>query len=134
MTDTREAHRKAQEFLQIAPQFRLGELPTESSHPRTRQLSQLAQNNLPEAVELLRSIELEALKAFDSTLPRLEELKRAVHETFASGGRVYLCGCGATGRLSLTLETLWRTHVGEPLQEERRLFYGRRRLRSRSFD
>ncbi len=31
-----------------------------------------------------------------------------VNETLENGNRVYICGCGATGRLSLVLETLWR--------------------------
>jgi N-acetylmuramic acid 6-phosphate etherase len=40
-------------------------------------------------------------------------MAREISATFFDGGRVYLCGCGATGRLSLTLEVLWR-EIGAP--------------------
>ncbi|MCJ8277492.1 MAG: hypothetical protein HRT44_12640, partial [Bdellovibrionales bacterium] len=35
-------------------------------------------------------------------------LNKDIKDTLNSGGRIYLCGCGATGRLSLLLEFLWR--------------------------
>ena len=42
----REAGEKAREFLQQEKAFRLGELLTESSHPKTRALSQTIQADL----------------------------------------------------------------------------------------
>lgn len=40
-----------------------------------------------------------------------------VNDTLTTGGRVFVCGCGATGRLSIVLETLWRQEVKEILPE-----------------
>ena len=35
-----------------------------------------------------------------------------------SGNNIYFCGCGATGRLSLTIETLWRqVHEHDDLKD-----------------
>lgn len=31
-----------------------------------------------------------------------------INDTLSTGGKVFICGCGATGRLSLVLEALWR--------------------------
>ncbi len=99
----------AQDFLQISSQFRLGELPTESRHPLTKNLSELALNDLESALRLLLRVELEA---FDSAFARsgdeLRLLASEMKSTWDSGGRVFFCGCGATGRLSISLEVLWR--------------------------
>ncbi len=31
-----------------------------------------------------------------------------VNETLEKGNKIFICGCGATGRLALVLETLWK--------------------------
>jgi N-acetylmuramic acid 6-phosphate etherase len=99
---------KAKDFLKIAPQFQLGELPTEMSNAKTTQLSQLAQSDLPTAIAILQEVEIAALDSITPNLDRIRKLSQEMHNTIATGGRVFFCGCGATGRLSLALETLWR--------------------------
>ena len=42
---------------------------------------------------------------------------RIYQRDIKSGNDIYFCGCGATGRLSLTIETLWRQiHHGEAIE------------------
>lgn len=101
------AQAKAKEFLAIASQFHLGVLPTEQCHPKTMQLSQLAESNLPEAMRILKNIDIDMLDCLYRKTEEIESLSKDIRETFNAGRRVYLCGCGATGRLSLSLETLW---------------------------
>lgn len=36
----------------------------------------------------------------------------SIQDTLKSGNKVFMCGCGATGRLSLVLETLFRQKFG----------------------
>jgi hypothetical protein len=48
---------KAEKFLTIASQYKLGTLITESSHPYTRDLSYLALNNLTEAIAKLKELD-----------------------------------------------------------------------------
>ena len=98
----------AEEFLSMADQFRLGELVTEQPHPLTHNLSALAQNDLPQAIATLKEVDRLALEKLASYADGIAALATAVGKVFAAGGRVYLCGCGATGRLSLSLETLTR--------------------------
>lgn len=86
----------------------MGELPTEQSHPLTRNLDELSRENLREAFKLLKEVDLSALKKLNEYTESLERLRKEVHETLNDGGRIFLCGCGATGRLSLSIETLWR--------------------------
>jgi N-acetylmuramic acid 6-phosphate etherase len=99
----------AEAYLLHAKDFMLGDLPTELRHERTAPLSELANESLLEATRLLKSVEIDALtRALPPELPAIEAMAREISQTFFGGGRVFLCGCGATGRLSLTLEALWR--------------------------
>jgi N-acetylmuramic acid 6-phosphate etherase len=108
---------KAEKFLAVASQYKLGKLVTEASHPYTRDLSHLASENLPEAVAKLKELDNSTIKVLSEKLPPICYLKDAINETFNSGSNVYFCGCGATGRLSLTIETLWRqVHQGEAME------------------
>lgn len=102
------ARQKAQEFLAIADDFKLGDLPTEMRHPKTGDLSHLAHHDLPAALTLLHSIDCDVIDKMVGYQPRLEPLHAAIRDTLASGHRVFFYGCGATGRLSMSVEYLWR--------------------------
>lgn len=96
------------EFLDGAERFRLGRLPTEQPHPMTANLAELARHAVASAIEIFCQVDRSALGALATAGPRVEELATAVRGCLADGQRVFLCGCGATGRLALSLETLWR--------------------------
>ncbi len=105
---------RAQEFLASAHLYHLGRLPTESSHPQTKNLSHLAMNDVEQAIKLLQSIDIQALTQVQKYVPDLAPLTAAIRQTLEVGGRIFICGCGATGRLALSLEVLWRTlHPGD---------------------
>lgn len=120
MTLPNNFREKAQAFLAIAPQFRLGELPTEQPHPLTGNLSDLAKKDLPRALTILHAIDCEALAVLQAnSLERIVLMAQRIRRTLANGKSVYLCGCGATGRLSLTCETLWHgQHAGESIDNK----------------
>lgn len=99
---------KAQQFLAIAPQFKLGNLVTESQHPDTLELSHLAKEDLPQAIRTLQKIDETTLAVLRGKLTEIVGMAEVIQETLSHGGNIFLCGCGATGRLSLSLETLWR--------------------------
>ena len=113
---TKESHIKAENFLAISDQYKLGALDTESPHPGTQNLSNLSVNNLPEAISALKELDCYTLSVLTGKVKDICSLKDAVSDTFRSGNNVYFCGCGATGRLSLTIETLWRqVNEGKPM-------------------
>lgn len=97
-----------EEFLSIAPQYRLGDLPTERPHPETVGLAEWAQTDLARAVEAFHRVDRMALGHLGGLLEPLPRLVAAIRDTVARGGRVFLSGCGATGRLALALEVLSR--------------------------
>ena len=99
---------KAHDFLKIAPQFKLGHLVTESFHPKTHALSHLVKESVEKAHALLQVVDADALNLMREKEGELYSLADAIQKTLSSGHRIYMCGCGATGRLSLVLETLYR--------------------------
>jgi N-acetylmuramic acid 6-phosphate etherase len=112
-----ESAAKAEKFLSVSSQYKLGKLITESSHPYTRDLSYLAANDTGEAVQKLKELDNVVVKLLSEKIPEIIYLKNKIRDTLNDGKDVYFCGCGATGRLSLTIETLWRqVHSGKVLE------------------
>ncbi|MFQ5701833.1 MAG: hypothetical protein ACE5HU_08325 [Acidobacteriota bacterium] len=103
---------RARAFLRVAHLYRLGALPTEQPHPATRRLSRWALSDLPQAVSVLKTIDLHALGTLERYAQDIGRLADRIEATLTGGKRVFLCGCGATGRLSLSLEFLWRQAHG----------------------
>lgn len=102
------AEQMAEQFLKKSHLFTLGDLPTEQPHPQTQNLSEWARKDLPKAIEVLRQVDLDAVEKLMEYKASLHQLAQDIEETLSSGHRVFLCGCGATGRLALSLEALWR--------------------------
>jgi N-acetylmuramic acid 6-phosphate etherase len=112
-----EDKKRLAEFLAVAAQFHLGDLPTEQPHPLTTNLSALAKENPEEALGILHAIDSSALKVLVDSHDSIINLAHRIQVTLDSEKKIYLCGCGATGRLSLTCEFLWRmAHKGDPLE------------------
>lgn len=95
-------------FLKVCDQFKLGDLVTEAPHPGTVGLAEAAQARLHEAVARFHGADLLALEALGKRLDPLDSMVRSIRRTLDNGGRIFIAGCGATGRLALSLETLAR--------------------------
>jgi N-acetylmuramic acid 6-phosphate etherase len=105
-----DAKKKAEEFLKHEKAFRLGELVTEAFHPKTKTLSQTAATDLPTAIRMLQSVDDDIPPAMEKVLRQesFGQLVEAFSEAMRAGKRIYFTGCGATGRLSILLEAVWR--------------------------
>ncbi len=103
----------AEKFLRESSQFRLGGLTTENPHPLTKNLSALSQTNPGEALKLFGRVEAEALSKMRPYAEPIDAMANAMKTTLASGGRIFFGGCGATGRLALTLEWVWPQEHGQ---------------------
>lgn len=109
------AHDKARAFLDVAHMFRLGALPTEQRHPDTRDLADLSRSDVPRALAILKGIDLGVIRDVIAQEQNLARLESAIRDTLSSGHRVFFYGCGATGRLSMSIEYIWRfIHQGDP--------------------
>jgi len=112
-----DAGSKAESFLKISSQFRLGDLDTEKPHPKTTELSSLAKTNLPEAINVLKEIDIDALKVVKDRKHEIRKMKKDIEKTIFNGHKIFLVGCGSTGRLSLALEVLWRKEKKDTAHE-----------------
>ncbi len=96
------------EFKKLHPQFSLGHLDTERSNPMTAGLGELTKSDPTAAWELLRSVDLKLLSELPAWQSQVGQLGSEVEQTLKRGGRIFLAGCGATGRVYLSLEAIWR--------------------------
>ena len=101
---------RSREFLKISGQFQLGALTTETSHPVTAKLSEVAREDAAAALRLLFEVDEDVLKKFREFVAagRAEEISEALVGALKKGGRIFFTGCGSTGRLSILLDSLWR--------------------------
>ena len=101
---------RSAEFLKISGQFKLGVLVTESSHPVTADLSEVAKRDTAAALKLLFDVDEDVVKKFREFVAsgRVKQIKETVLRSLKSGGRIFFTGCGSTGRLSILLDSIWR--------------------------
>ncbi|HPI39872.1 MAG TPA: hypothetical protein PLJ21_03660 [Pseudobdellovibrionaceae bacterium] len=90
--------------------FHLGHLPTEQPHPETTHLSELVIQDPSAALQLLFKIDQQSWRVLKNSLGEIEKLRWSIQKTLQSQNRIFLCGCGATGRLSLSLDWLLKAH------------------------
>jgi N-acetylmuramic acid 6-phosphate etherase len=106
----KSARERAEEFLRDGGEFHLGTLVTEDSHPRTRELSDIAREDAAAGLGLLFDVDRDVVETYDrwSRSGQAEELRDLVLSALEGGGRLFFTGCGATGRLSIQLDSTWR--------------------------
>ena len=102
---------KARDFIDNEKQFHLGFLPTEQSNPITATLEEDFKRSTLAGVQCLqrgdRQIPITMRHVFAGE--KFARLVDSMEETLrAPKGRIIFSGCGATGRLSILLESIWR--------------------------
>ena len=104
------SRKRAEEFLTISGQFKLGALVTEASHPVTANLSDVARQDIAAALKLLFEVDDDVIRKYREFVKsgRAGEIKETVLRSLKNGGRIFFTGCGATGRLSILLDSVWR--------------------------
>ena len=111
----------ADHFIHHETQFHLGFLPTEQSNPLTKSLESDFRTSTEQGIRTLqradRSVLAMAEKIFRSD--KYHDLVRKGENTIRNGGRILFSGCGATGRLSILLESMWRKHCAEHMETAR---------------
>ena len=106
---------RATQFIEQETQFHLGFLPTEQSNPKSRSLEADFKVSAEKGVDCLQRIDRDVLVMLRKVLasPEYERLIAKSFESLANGGRIIFSGCGATGRLSILLESMWRKAIAE---------------------
>jgi len=122
------ARARARDFIQNERQFQLGFLPTEQSNPITATLEEDFRRSTLAGVRCLQRADRQipivmrhvfAGKAFSKLVDAM------VAAVAAPKGRIVFSGCGATGRLAIVLESMWRDffhrRAAELTEDERKL-------------
>ena len=100
------------DYVQTKTQFQLHTLLTEQRHQKTWYLSERIQEDTLAGLKMLSSVDDDILAKMDelAAAPEaLEQAARAVERAILGGKKIYVYGCGATGRLAKQMEsTFWR--------------------------
>jgi N-acetylmuramic acid 6-phosphate etherase len=89
-------------------------LMTETPHPETISLSDLAQNNLVAGYQLLAKLDQQALEVVNQQNEKIQMLQVCCQQVMNQGGRIILVGCGASGRVAVQIEHDWRSTSAHP--------------------
>jgi len=104
------SRQRAEDFLKISDQFQLGVLTTESSHPVTANLSEIAKESTAEALDLLFEVDCDVVRKYRQWVEtgQAARVRDTLRDAILAGGKVFFTGCGSTGRLSIQLNSIWR--------------------------
>lgn len=105
----------AENFLTNERQFHLGFLPTEQSNPASAGLEEDFRASAEQGVRTLQRCDRAVLRMAERVMKSsgYHLFCRKLRETLVNGGTVVFSGCGATGRLSILLESMWRRACAE---------------------
>jgi len=100
------------DFVQNKKQFQLHSLITEQRHSKTWDLSFIIRNNIREGLSRIFSVDEDISQKFEELSGDISSLKqaaRAITQAITEGKKIYVYGCGATGRLAKQMESaVWR--------------------------
>ncbi|MFO7866715.1 MAG: hypothetical protein R6V02_07890 [Candidatus Aminicenantes bacterium] len=103
---------ECRDFLKNKKQFHLHSLPTEQLHPLTLNLSETVREDTLSGLRMLLDVDADIALRLEEWARRpvlLEKAADMVKSTLLSGRKIYIYGCGATGRLAKQMEsTFWR--------------------------
>ena len=107
-----EAPPESIDYVQNKTPFQLHTLLTEQRHPKTWNLSERIAKDTAAGLGMLFSVDEDIAARLDALASETKEVERAagaVEEAILSGNKIYIYGCGATGRLAKQMESsFWR--------------------------
>jgi N-acetylmuramic acid 6-phosphate (MurNAc-6-P) etherase len=100
------------DYVRNKTQFQLHTLLTEQRHPKTWHLGERIREDTLAGLRMLSAVDDDVLAKVDelAAAPEtLEQAARAVEAALLEGRKIYVYGCGATGRLAKQMESaFWR--------------------------
>ncbi len=107
-----EASPESIDYVQNKTQFQLHNLLTEQRHPKTWNLSECLQKNVADGLKMLFSVDEDITARIETLAAKsqsMEPLVMAFEQAILGKRRIYIYGCGATGRLAKQMESsFWR--------------------------
>jgi len=113
------------DYVQNKTQFQLHSLLTEQRHRKTWNLSRIIQKNYEAGLKMLFAVDEDIVHKLDQLQrdhQKLDLAVKAVEEAVLTGKKIYVYGCGATGRLAKQMEsTFWRP-FWKKVQKQKRIW------------
>ena len=107
-----EASPESIDYVRNRTQFQLNTLLTEQRHPKTWNLGERIAGDTAAGLRMLLAVDEDVSARLDALAmdpAPIERAAAAVARAIGSGRKVYIYGCGATGRLAKQMESaLWR--------------------------
>jgi N-acetylmuramic acid 6-phosphate etherase len=103
---------QSRDYVENKRQFQLHSLLTEQRHPQTWNLSFTLKDDIQEGMEHIWAVDKDVSRTLENLAGRPDlplQAVEAVSRALSEGGRIFIYGCGSTGRLAKQLESaLWR--------------------------
>lgn len=100
------------DFWQNHDRFLHANLVTEAPNPISFNLSDLCINDINEAFNVFQKIELSAINSMVNYIDKITELRHDIKNCLDSGNKIFLIGCGASGRLAMLLKRIYELQYG----------------------
>jgi N-acetylmuramic acid 6-phosphate (MurNAc-6-P) etherase len=111
------------DYVRTKTQFQLHTLLTEQRHPKTWPLGERVREDSLAGLKMLSSVDDDIRAKMDELAAApgvLEQAARAVEAAVLDGRKIYVYGCGATGRLAKQMESaFWRPFWRKALADGR---------------
>lgn len=114
MNDIKEkALELSRDFIENEKQYRLGFVEAEQPNPKTKGLGEITVRDTEAGVRTLLSVDADLAPLFEKTLfsQVFDRFLFDIGEALKGGNRIFISGCGASGRLSMRLEASFREAV-----------------------
>ena len=117
---------QSQDYVSNQQQFQLHTLLTEQRHPKTWSLSFRIKHNTAAGLEMLFGVDEDISLKMSELAKASDDLERAsdyLEKTIILGRKIYIYGCGPTGRLAKQMESsfwrpFWRKIKAGPLWDQ----------------
>jgi len=100
------------DYVQNKKQFQLHSLLTEQRHPQTWDLSFVIKHNIREGLRQIFSVDediSQKLRELSEDISSLNQASQTITQAIMEGKKIYVYGCGSTGRLAKQMESaVWR--------------------------
>ena len=100
------------DYVRNKTQFQLHTLLTEQRHQKTWHLSETIKKDFQAGLEMLFSVDEDIEKRIEDLIKEataMKQLEEAISDALLARQKIYIYGCGATGRLAKQMEsTFWR--------------------------
>lgn len=113
------------DYVQNKTQFQLHTLLTEQRHPKTWNLSHRIKKDYQTGLRMLFSVDEDISDRLDDLAKNKELLAlaaQAIQEALLSRNKIYIYGCGATGRLAKQMESAFWRPFWRKVKENKRIW------------